>query len=256
MIGKTISHYKILKKIGEGGMGVLYKAQDTSLNRFVALKFLPPHLTKDKSTRKRFIFEAQAASALDHPNICNIHEINETPDGQLYICMAYYEGVSLKERIDKGPIPFDEAIKIFSKISQGLKTAHEKNIIHRDIKPGNIIITDKGEVKIVDFGLAKLSGEKLTESFSTKGTIAYMAPEVLRGSKADNRADLWSLGVMLYEMITGHLPFPGKFPEPLMYSIINEQPKPLSYYIKDFPELLQAIIDKLLKKNPNEDIGI
>jgi serine/threonine protein kinase len=252
MIGKTFSHYKILKKIGEGGMGVLYKARDTSLNRFVALKFLPAHLTKDESTRKRFIVEAQAASALDHPNICNIHEINETPDGQLYICMAYYEGVSLKEKIDKGPIPFNEAIKIFSKIAQGLKTAHEKKIIHRDIKPGNIIITDKGEVKIVDFGLAKLAGEKLTESFSTKGTIAYMAPEVIRGSKADNRADLWSLGVMLYEMITGHLPFRGEYPEPLIYSIVNEKPKSLSHYLKDVPELLQTIIDKLLKKDPTE----
>ena len=252
MISKTISHYKILKKIGEGGMGVLYKARDTSLNRIVALKFLPPHLTKDESTRKRFIFEAQAASALDHPNICNIHEINETADGQLYICMAYYEGVSLKERIDKGPIPFDEAIKIFSKIAQGLKTAHEKNIIHRDVKPGNILITDKGEVKIVDFGLAKLAGEKLTESVSTKGTIAYMAPEVIRGSKADNRADLWSLGVILYEMITGHLPFRGEYPEPLIYSIVNEEPKSLSHYLKDVSNLLQTIIDKLLKKDPTE----
>jgi serine/threonine protein kinase/Tfp pilus assembly protein PilF len=252
MIGKTISHYKILKKLGEGGMGVVYKAQDTSLNRLVALKFLPAHLTEDESTRKRFIVEAQAASALDHPNICNIHEINETDDGQLYICMAYYEGVSLKEIIDKGPIPFDEAIKIFSKIAQGLKTSHEKNIIHRDIKPGNIIITDKGEVKIVDFGLAKLAGEKLTESVSTKGTIAYMSPEVIRGSKADNKADLWSLGVMLYEMLTGHLPFEGEYPEPLMYAIINEEPKSLSHYLKDVPKLLQAIIDKLLIKDPYE----
>jgi non-specific serine/threonine protein kinase len=252
MIGQTISHYRIIEKLGEGGMGVVYKAQDTSLNRFVALKFLPTHLVKDESTRKRFIVEAQAASALDHPNICTIHEINKTPDGQLYICMAFYEGESLSQKINKGPIPFDEAVNIFFRIAQGLRAAHDEKIIHRDIKPGNILITDKGEVKIVDFGLAKLAGVDLTKSTSSKGTAAYMCPEQIRGQKVDHRSDIWALGVVFYEMLTGHLPFEGEYPEPMMYAIVNEEPKSLSHYLKDFPELLQTIIAKSLKKNPAE----
>jgi len=252
MIGKTISHYRILEKLGEGGMGVVYKAQDTSLNRLVALKFLPTHLTKDEAVRKRFMIEAQAASALDHPHICNIHEINETDDGQLYICMAYYEGESLHQKIEDGPLHIDEAMNMFIQIAQGLSAAHEKNIMHRDIKPGNILITEKGEMKIVDFGLAKLAGEKLTESFSTKGTIAYMAPEIIRGMPGDHRADIWSLGVVLFEMLTGHLPFKGEYPEPVMYSIVNEEPESLSNYLNDVPDLLKSVLDKLLKKDPEE----
>jgi serine/threonine-protein kinase len=251
-IGQNISHYKILEKLGEGGMGVVYKAHDTSLNRNVALKFLPPHLTKDESTRKRFIVEARAASALDHPNICNIHEINETADEQLYICMAFYEGESLSQKIKKGPLPLEEAVNIIVQISEGLKRAHEENIIHRDIKPGNIIITERGEVKIVDFGLAKLAGIELTRSTSSKGTVAYMCPEQIRGQKVDHRCDIWALGIIFYEMLTGRLPFKGEYPEPMMYSIVNEEPKSLSQYLTDVPELLQAIIEKLLKKDPNE----
>jgi len=252
VIGKIVSHYQILEKLGEGGMGVVYKAQDTSLNRFVALKFLPPHLTKDESTRKRFIVEAQSASSLDHPNICNIHEINETPDGQLYICMAYYEGESLREKIDNGPIPPDVALKLFYKIVQGLKSAHEKNIIHRDIKPGNILITDKGEVKIIDFGLAKLAGVDLTKTTSSKGTSAYMCPEQIRGHKVDHRCDIWALGIVLYEMLTARLPFEAEYPEPMMYAIVNEEPNPLSHHLDNVPESLQDIITKLLKKDPDE----
>jgi serine/threonine-protein kinase len=251
-IGQNLSHYQVLEKLGEGGMGVVYKARDNKLNRFVALKFLPPHLIQDESTRKRFTVEAQAASALDHPNICTIHEINETEDDQLYICMAYYEGESLREKIKKGPITFEESLDIFYHITHGLKVAHDEKITHRDIKPGNIIITNKGEIKIVDFGLAKLAGEKITESISTKGTIAYMSPEIIRGLPEDHRVDLWSLGIVLYEMLTGHLPFTGEYPEPLMYSIVNEEPKLLSKYLDNVPELLQNIIDKLIKKDPNE----
>ena len=252
MIGNIISHYKILEKLGEGGMGVVYKALDTTLNRNVALKFLPPHLTSDPSIRKRFINEARAASALDHPNICTIHEINKTEDDQLYICMAYYEGESLSQKIKRGPLPLDESMHIFSQIAQGLMAAHEEKIIHRDIKPGNIIITDKGETKIVDFGLATLVGEKITESFSTKGTIAYMAPEIIRGQAGDHRADIWSLGVVLFEMLTGNLPFKGEYPEPMMYTIVNEEPEILSQYLTNVPESLQKVLDKLLKKDPEE----
>ena len=251
-IGQKISRYQILEKLGEGGMGVVYKALDTSLNRNVALKFLPSHLTKDEPTRKRFIVEAQAASALDHPNICNIHEINKTPDEQLYICMGYYKGESLRQKIKNGPIPLNEAVNIIFQIAQGLKAAHEEKIIHRDIKPGNILITEKGEVKIVDFGLAKLAGVHLTQSTSSKGTVAYMCPEQIRGAKVDQRSDIWALGVVFYEMLTGHLPFRGEYPEPMMFSIVNEEPAQLSQYMTDFPEQLQLIIDKLLKKDPNE----
>jgi len=251
-IGQNFSNYQILEKLGEGGMGVVYKAFDSSLKRNVALKFLPANLTEHISSRKRFIVEAQAASALDHPNICNIHEINETEDGQLYICMAYYDGESLRQKIKKGPLTFEESLNIFYHLTQGLKAAHEEKIVHRDIKPGNIIITDKGETKIVDFGLAKLAGEKLTESISTKGTIAYMAPEVIRNLPEDHRVDFWSLGVVLYEMLTGYLPFKGEYPEPMMYSIVNQEPKLLSEYLNNVPELLQNIIDKLLKKDPDE----
>jgi serine/threonine protein kinase/tetratricopeptide (TPR) repeat protein len=252
MIGKSIGRYQILEKLGEGGMGIVYKAHDTSLNRPVALKFLPLNLTKDETTRKRFKVEAQAASALDHPNICNIHEINETDDGQLYICMAYYQGESLRERIKNGPIPLEDTLNIFVQLAQGLGIAHERDIIHRDIKPGNIIITEKGEVKIVDFGLAKLAGIDLTKSTSSKGTAAYMSPEQVRGEKVDHRSDIWALGIVLYEMLTSHLPFVGDYPEPMMFSIVNVKPRPLSEYISDFPVLLQTIIDRLLKKDPEE----
>lgn len=258
MIGEKISHYKILNKLGEGGMGVVYKAQDLKLNRLVALKFLPPIYTKDESSRKRFIVEAQAASALDHPNICNIHEINETDDGQLYISMAYYDGESLRQKIKKGPIPYEEALNITFQIAKGLSVAHAENIVHRDIKPANIIITDKGGVKIVDFGLAKLDGGNLTQSLSTKGTIAYMSPEAIRDLPVDHRTDLWSLGILIFEMLTGKLPFEGSYAEPMMYSIVNEEPKLLSQYLDNVPEELHAIVKKLLnkdKKNGYNDIS-
>lgn len=158
MIGKSISHFRILEKLGQGGMGVVYKAQDTKLDRFVALKFLPHHIDVGDEEKKRFIQEAKAASALDHPNICTIHEINETDNGQMFITMACYEGESLKDKIDRGPLPFDEAINIAVQIAEGLRKAHSKNIIHRDIKPANILITEDEQIKIVDFGLAKLAG--------------------------------------------------------------------------------------------------
>jgi len=243
-IGQQISHYEILEKLGEGGMGVVYKAHDTSLNRPVALKFLPPHLTKDESTRKRFVVEAQAASALDHPNICAIHEIDETDDGQRDICMAYYQGESLREKIKSGPIPLDQVLDIFIQLSQGLAVAHEKNIVHRDIKPGNIIITDKGEVKIVDFGLAKLAGIDLTKTTSSKGTAAYMCPEQIRGQSVDHCCDIWALGVVFYEMLTGHLPFEGEYPEPMMYSIVNENPEPIPATELEISEGIKRIISK------------
>ncbi len=249
MIGNTISHYKIIEKLGEGGMGVVYKALDISLNRSVAIKFLPPNLTIDQSIRKRFINEAQTASSLDHPNICNIHEINETPQGQFYIVMTCYDGQTVKEKISKGSLNCNEAVNIAIQIVQGLIRAHEVGIVHRDIKPANIIITDRSEVKILDFGLAKLAGQaQLTKDSSTLGTVAYMSPEQIQGKVVDHRTDIWSFGVLLYEMITGQLPFQGEYEQAIVYSIINESPQPVTELNQDVPLELQKILNLCLNK--------
>ena len=210
MIGKTISHYQIVEKLGEGGMGVVYKAEDTKLKRTVALKFLPPALSSNREANERFIQEAQAASALEHPNICTIYEIDETEDGQMFIVMACYEGESLKKKIEREPLELESAINIASQIAAGLARAHEAGITHRDIKPANLMVTERGEVKILDFGLAKLARRaQLTKTGSTVGTVAYMSPEQAQGQEVDNRTDIWSLGVVMYEMLTGQLPFKG-----------------------------------------------
>jgi TolB-like protein/Flp pilus assembly protein TadD/predicted Ser/Thr protein kinase len=251
MIGKTISHYRIIEKLGEGGMGVIYKAEDTKLRRPVALKFLPPELTRDPEAKERFIQEAQAASALDHPNICNIHEIDETPEGQLFICMAYYEGETLKETIKRGPVEARETVRIAMQIGQGLAKAHSHGIVHRDIKPANIVVTDEGVVKILDFGLAKLAGQiRLTKVSSTLGTVAYMSPEQAGGKEIDRRTDIWSLGVILYEMLTGRLPFKGEYEQAIMYSILNEAPVPLAPVRPDMPKDFERILDRALAKAP------
>ncbi len=249
MIGQTISHYKILGKLGAGGMGVVYKAQDTKLKRTVALKFLPPELTRDPEAKERFIHEAQAASALDHNNICTIYEVAETDEGQLFIAMACYEGETLKKRIDRGPLTIQDALDIGLQVAQGLQKAHEKGIVHRDIKPANILITTDGVAKIVDFGLAKLAGQtKLTKAGSTLGTEAYMSPEQARGETVDHRTDIWSLGVMMYEMVTGQLPFKSEYHEALAYSILNEQPSPVTGLRTGVPMELERIISKCIEK--------
>jgi len=253
MVGKTISHYKILEKLGEGGMGVVYKAQDTKLDRFVALKFLPRHLSQSEEEKQRFIHEAKAASALDHTNICTVYEIDETEDGQMFIAMASYEGESLKEKIERGPMAVNEALDIATQISQGLAKAHSKEIIHRDIKPANLLIAEDDVVKIVDFGLAKLAGRTmLTKEGTTLGTASYMSPEQTEGTEVDKRTDIWALGVVLYEMITGKQPFEGDYEQAVMYSIMHEDPEPLTALRTGLPMELERIVNKALKKSPAE----
>jgi len=253
MIGKTISHYKILEKLGGGGMGVVYKAQDTKLDRTVALKFLPQHLLADKETEQRFISEAKAASSFDHPNICTIHDIGKTDDDQLFIAMACYEGETIKKKLEKGPIKIEEAIDVAVQIAEGLKKAHQKGIIHRDIKPANIFVTNDGFVKILDFGLAKTLNEPgVTKIGTTLGTVAYMSPEQAKGEQLDYRTDIWSFGVVLYEMLVGELPFKGDYEQAIIYSILNEEPKLPTGLRADISQSVSKIIITALKKRPDD----
>jgi serine/threonine-protein kinase len=250
MIGKEISHYKILEELGRGGMGVVYKAEDTKLKRTVALKFLSPALTSDSEARHRIVREAQAAAALSHPNICTIHEIGEAED-QIFISMEYVEGQSLKDRIGSGPMKLGEVVDLATQIAQGLHEAHEKGIVHRDIKSANIMVTPKGRAKIMDFGLARSSTQtRLTKEHTTLGTFHYMSPEQTQGEDVDYRTDIWSLGVVLYEMIAGQLPFKGDYEQAVMYSILNEDPEPLTALRTGVPMDLERIVWKLLAKDP------
>jgi serine/threonine protein kinase len=250
MIGKTISQYKIIDKLGEGGMGVVYKAEDTKLKRTVALKFLPPDLTRDTEAKERFIQEAQAAAALDHPNICTVYEINES-DGDTYIAMAYVEGQSLKDKMKGGPLVLDKALDLVSQVAQGLRAAHKKGIAHRDIKPANIMITNEGIAKILDFGLAKLSwGEDLTKTAAVMGTAAYMSPEQARGQEVDQQTDIWSLGCVLYETLTGKRPFKSGNIQSAIYAILNDEPEPVTHLRKDVSLKFEKILNTCLQKDP------
>jgi serine/threonine protein kinase/Flp pilus assembly protein TadD len=252
MIGQTISHYKILEKLGEGGMGVVYKAEDTKLKRTVALKFLSPKALGTEDEKARFIHEAQAAAALNHPNICTVYEIDEHED-RSFIAMECVEGESLKTKIKSGPLRLDEAVEIAVEIAEGLQEAHSKGIVHRDIKSANIILTATGRAKIMDFGLAKSSGRtQLTRSGTTVGTVAYMSPEQGRGGAVDHRTDIWSLGIVLYEMLTGELPFKADYEQATIYRIINEEPPSLKDRRSDVPKRLERIIEKALAKSTKE----
>jgi len=234
-------------------MGVVYKAEDTRLHRLVALKFLPHEFTFNEDARSRFIREAQAAGALDHPNICPIYDVNETDDGVSYIAMAYCEGESLREMIDRGPFPVDECLDVAAQVAAGLNEAHTHGIVHRDIKPTNILVVRDGLARIVDFGLAKLRGKtKLTKENTTVGTVEYMSPEQARGEDVDHRTDIWSAGCVIYEMITGTTPFRGDYEQAVVYSILNAAPPPLTGIRSGIPMELERIITKCLEKDPGD----
>jgi serine/threonine protein kinase/tetratricopeptide (TPR) repeat protein len=263
MVGTTVSHYKILEHLGGGGMGVLYKARDLKLDRPVALKFLPLELTRDPEAKERFVHEARAASALQHNNICAVHDIDETEGGpafagapaggQLFIVMEYLEGETLKKMIAHGPLPVAQAVEVALQVTEGLSRAHESGIVHRDIKPANVMVTIRGDVKIVDFGLAKLSGQSmLTKAGSTVGTAPYMSPEQASGEKVDARTDIWSLGVVIYEMLTGERPFKGEYDNAVTYSILNSSPVPVAEIRKEVPLELGRIVTKCLEKKQSD----
>lgn len=253
IIGKHISHYEILAPLGKGAMGQVYQAEDTQLHRRVALKFLPGNLLEDPTAKKRFLTEARAASALDHPNICNIHEIDETPDGQVFICMASYEGETLQQKLRRGPMPLSEVMAIAKQIVCGLAKAHQVGIIHRDIKPANIFITVDGVVKILDFGLAKFSNATtVTKTGTPLGTPAYMSPEQILGEPVDHRSDIWSLGVVLYEMLTGENPFLHEYEQTTIYAILNREPKSICASHEEINASIEATIFKCLRKEREE----
>ncbi|KPL02140.1 MAG: hypothetical protein AMJ90_06635 [candidate division Zixibacteria bacterium SM23_73_2] len=253
MIGKKISHYKILKKLGGGAMGVVYKGKDLKLKRTVALKFLPPELSRDPESKERFIQEAQAASSLDHTNICIIHEIDQTKEGQMFMVLTFYEGETLKKKFQRGPLKVEKSVDITIQVALGLAKSHEKGIVHRDIKPANLMITNEGVVKIVDFGLAELAGDyRRVKAGTVSGTLAYMSPQQALGEEVDHRTDIWSLGVVLYEMLAGQLPFRGEYDQAMIYSILNEEPEPISALRKGIPMELERIISKAMAKSPEK----
>jgi len=253
MTARTISHYEILNRLGAGGMGVVYKARDLRLQRLVAIKLLPPTLTGDHDAKERFMQEARTASSLDHPNICTIYEIDESDDGGLFLVMALYDGVTLKERLAGSPLPVDEALDLGLQLAQGLQKAHAAGIVHRDIKPANLFLTTDGVVKILDFGVAKLVGQTgLTGPGTTVGTVNYMSPEQTRGEEVDVRTDLWAAGVVLYETIAGRRPFPGDAPAVVAAAIQQRNPAPLTSLRSGVPLEVERVVQRALRKPPDE----
>lgn len=250
--GRELGPYQLIREISSGGMGVVYEAEDTRLRRRVAVKLLPREYSRDRAARERFLREARAASALDHPNVCTIYDFGES-EGHLYIVMAYYEGETLKERLERGPLPVDEARQLAIQVARGLVRAHEAGITHRDVKPANVILTRRGEAKILDFGIAKTRNDtSLTRTGSSPGTPAYMSPEQAQGRPVDARTDLWSLGVLLYEMLAGRRPFEGEDEQAILYAILSRDPEPLGRARPEAPVFLVRVVAKALAKNPDE----
>ncbi len=256
MIGQIISHYKIFEKLGEGGMGVVYKAEDTNLNRIVALKFLPPQNTLTQQDNDRFLREAQTAAVLNHPNVCTIYSIeNDESSGEKrqFIVMEYMEGMTLREKLTQGTLSLETASQYAIQIGEALHEAHSKNIVHRDIKADNVMVTPKNKIKVMDFGLAKLKGSlKLTRTSSTVGTLAYMSPEQIQGGEVDSRSDIFAFGVLFYEMLTGRMPFRGEHQAAMVYSIVNEPAESIAKFLPDASQELMNIFSKALEKNPDE----
>jgi TolB-like protein/Tfp pilus assembly protein PilF/predicted Ser/Thr protein kinase len=250
--GNTVGgRYMIIEELGRGGMGVVYKAEDTKLRRTVALKFLPSELTHIPEVRERFMREAQAAAALDHPNICTVHEFDQAEETS-FISMAYVEGQSLKKKIESGPLDLEGVLGIAEQVAEGLQEAHKKGVVHRDIKSANIMVTDRGQA-IMDFGLARVTESTLvTQEGMTMGTVAYMSPEQARGEEVDHRTDIWSLGVVLYEMLTGRLPFKGEHEQAIVYSILKEKPEPITNIKTDIPVSIEQVVNKALEKDPDK----
>ena len=250
--GTSLGPYTIRGHLGTGGMGVVYAAHDPRLDRPVAIKVLPPDRIGDDTAKQRLVQEAKAASALDHPNICTIHEITETDDGQLYLMMAHYSGETLEQRIVQGPLALDEAVEITTQAGSGLAEAHAADIVHRDIKPANLFIATGGVVKVLDFGIAKLTGSDVaTQTGQALGTVTYMSPEQARGQAVDHRTDIWSLGVVLYEMLTGRRPFQGENLLALSKAIIESQPLPLS----GTSAAAQRVVNRALSKDKARRYG-
>ncbi|MEW6511106.1 MAG: serine/threonine-protein kinase, partial [Bacteroidota bacterium] len=250
LVGRTVSHYKILEQLGGGAMGVVYKARQLKPDRLVALKFLPPRLTRNPDARKRFIQEVRTASALQHSNIGLVYDVEETDDGQLYVAMEFYSGDTLKKRLTRGPVPLATALEVALQTARGLARAHRRGLIHRDIRPSNIFVTSDGTVKIVDFGLAMLAAESRTRSVTALASAPdYMSPEQVGKGTVDSRTDIWSLGVVLFELLTGRRPFKGKNPHELIHAILTAPlPRP-SVVGHDIPDELDDVLLQALRKN-------
>jgi serine/threonine-protein kinase len=253
LAGHQVGRYRLLREIGGGGMGTVYEAEDTQLGRRVAVKLLPPEYSRDRRAKERFLREARTAAAVDHPNLCTVHDAGES-EGRLYIVLSFYEGETLRDRIRRGPLPLAEAREVAIQVARGLARAHEAGIVHRDVKPANVMLPRRGEAKILDFGIARLEGDEvsLTRTGASWGTPAYMSPEHARGEPVDGRTDVWSLGVMLYEMVAGRRPFGGESIEALVSSILTQEPEPLERIRPDVPPELARVVDKALAKAPEE----